>query len=205
MPRVARIVVLPLLALPLLGLTQAMAQVLEEPVITRPARVLVLPLKHGAPGAPRLTRDFSLWGGSHHVGGVILDMRSALALRDPERGNHYEFGLRLPVLADQVTRLTMFATAHYTDRTRMPDNKTLAPRPELTPSQSRELGFVTAPPRPGHASVAIGASVQHKVNRSWAVDGSVGAFQVESSGNARTPAPKTKVQPLLRGSATMSF
>ncbi len=149
---------------------------LESVIAARIAREEALKVNQ-----PRLTRkkDFLLYGETRELGPVSLNMRGALAYDDPERGNHYEFALQFPLLADEFDRLTLFFTSHYSDRTRMTDPRRGPQRyAPLTLMQTREFGFVTDPPKPGYSSLSAGATWRHKVTESVALDGTIGVFKL---------------------------
>lgn len=140
----------------------------------------------------------ALLGASYDFGGVSVSAKGVLAMTRRERGNHYEFGVQLPLLTNEKNRVGMFASTDYSDR------KHMQAFHGVTAAQSKASGFKAYTPDAGFSKVTLGANWKYQINKAWSLNNAAGAVHLVGDA-ADSPLTKRKTSPFLMSTVNYAF
>lgn len=129
-------------------------------------------------------------GVGYDFGFMTLGMQAELALNHRERGNRLEFALGVPLLADAMNKLDLFASLDVGDR------KNMQTFYGVTAAQSARTGYRVHTPKAGVEKGGFGISWNRQLGTSWSVRSTAGAYRLVGDA-AASPLTKRKTAPVL--------
>lgn len=126
----------------------------------------------------------------YDFGFMAFGMQAELALNHRERGNRYEFGAQLPLLADAKDNVALFASLDVADR------KNMQTFYGVTALQSARSGYRVYSPRAGVEKVGLGVAWNRQLDERWSVRTMAGAYRLTGEA-ADSPLTRRKSAPAL--------
>lgn len=129
-------------------------------------------------------------GVGYDLGYMTLGVEAELALNHRERGNRLEFAAGVPLLANAVDNVALFASLDVAD------SKNMQAFYGVTAAQSGRTGYRVHTPKAGVEKVGLGVSWNRRIDERWSVRTMAGAFTLVGDA-ADSPLTKRKTAPVL--------